>query len=169
MTNSKIKKISGVYCNLVPKKVTSIPYQEPWNRDLKSGSGSAHSGFPIPGCPPQHTAISLSYTITTSISLYELFLIFLISVTDTVPRTAFGSARIRILVHFISRLLIRYRYHDMISKKIRTRFWSWYGIGMGSVCVWPDFALPSPDPDLSSLFHGSWYGTDVTFLGTKLQ
>jgi len=39
MTNSKIKKISGVYCNLVPKKVTSIPYQEPWNRDLKSGSG----------------------------------------------------------------------------------------------------------------------------------
>ena len=42
--------------------------------------------------------------------------------------------------------------------------------GMGSsVCVWPDFALPSPDPDLSSLFHGSWYGTDVTFLGTKLQ
>ena len=72
--------------------------------------------------------------------------------------------RIRILVHFITRLLlryryhditskkirtrllIRYRYHDMISKKIRTRFWSWYGIGMGSVCVWPDFALPSPLP-----------------------
>ena len=28
---------------------------------------------------------------------------------------------------------------------------------------------PHPDPDLRSLFHGSWYGMDVTFLGTKLQ
>jgi len=73
MTNSKIKKISGVYCNLVAKKITSIPYQEPWNRDLKSGSGSAHSGFPIPGCPPQHTAISLSY------NYYQYFFVRIIS------------------------------------------------------------------------------------------
>ena len=48
---------------------------------VRSHTHTAHSGFPIPGSPPHHTAISLSYNYYTSIFLYKLFLIFLISVT----------------------------------------------------------------------------------------
>ena len=62
---------------------------ETLNPDPERGEQSqvthTHCPFRVPNPrlppPPHHTAISLSYNYYTSISLYELFLIFLISVT----------------------------------------------------------------------------------------